>query len=164
LNWHRGPALPESKGWIARRARAGDLGALVDLCKAHAEFERVGYDAAGKADRLWQALANHPPRLHAWVCSSGHDVAGYATATREYSTWNACEYLHLDCLFIRADARGAGLGARLLQAVIAFARDSGLPQLQWQTPEWNLDACRFYLRHGGIARPKSRFTLDIAMR
>jgi GNAT superfamily N-acetyltransferase len=76
---------------------------------------------------------------------------GYATASREYSTWSACEYLHMDCLFVRSNARGAGLGAALLKTVVAVARDLGVPEVQWQTPDWNVDASQFYQRHGGIA-------------
>jgi GNAT superfamily N-acetyltransferase len=133
---------------------------VVELCREHAQFERFDYEATGKAARLGTALSCDPPRLYAWVGGIGDELVGYATAAREYSTLRAGEYLHMDCLFVRESARGAGIGAALLHAVVASARALGLSEIQWQTPEWNADASRFYQRHGGIARHKLRFTLD----
>jgi GNAT superfamily N-acetyltransferase len=133
------------------------MAALAALCREHAEFEQAGHDAKGHAERLAAALFCDPPRLHAWTGVVGHELVGYATASREYSTWSAGEYLHMDCLFVRASARGAGLGAALLQAVIDSAREGGIADIQWQTPAWNVDAARFYRRHGATASPKLRF-------
>lgn len=86
-------------------------------------------------------------------------VAGYATASAEYGTWIAGEYLHMDCLFVQPRYRNARMGTALLSAVVQYARDCGYRELQWQTPEWNSDACRFYRRHGGSGEAKMRFRL-----
>ena len=48
-----------------RPAQAGDAQALAALCRAHAAFEQLPYQADGHASRLAQALEN--ARLHAWV-------------------------------------------------------------------------------------------------
>ncbi len=148
--------------YVIRRAEPRDLEALLELCREHAEFERAGLELDGKDLRLSDALFSAAPRLHAWVVSRGSELMGYATASLEYSTWAASEYLHMDCLFMRAAARGTGLGAALLGEVLAFARQQGLVEVQWQTPDWNEDACRFYRRQGGIDQGKRRFTLAIA--
>jgi GNAT superfamily N-acetyltransferase len=153
---------PEPGDVVIRRALPADVEALVRLCKDHADFERVGYEAHGKAACLSAALFSDAPRLYAWVAVTRDALVGYATASREYSTWSACEYLQMDCLFVRSNARGAGLGAALLKTVVAVARDLGVPEIQWQTPDWNVDASQFYQRHGDIAKRKLRFTLDIA--
>jgi GNAT superfamily N-acetyltransferase len=153
---------PQLRDFIIRHAQMVDVETLVDLCKEHADFERVAYDTNGKVASLSAALLSEVPRLYAWVAVTSDALVGYATASREYSTWSACEYLHMDCLFVRSDARGAGLGAALFRTVVAFAGDIGVPEIQWQTPDWNVDASRFYQRHGGIAKAKLRFTLDIS--
>jgi GNAT superfamily N-acetyltransferase len=153
---------PETGDVLIRRAMPTDVEALVGLCKNHADFEQVGYEANGKAACLSAALFSNTPRLYAWVATGRDALVGYATASREYSTWSACEYLHMDCLFVRSYARGAGIGAELLKTAVAFARTLGLPEVQWQTPDWNVEASRFYQRHGGIAKGKLRFTLSIS--
>jgi GNAT superfamily N-acetyltransferase len=132
------------------------------MCKEHAHFERVAYDTAAKADRLAKALFSASPRLYAWVALAEEaDIIGYATAAPEYSTWSARQYLHMDCLFVRSTRRRAGVGASLLRSVIGLARELGHQEIQWQTPQWNVDASRFYRCHGAAAQDKLRFTLSV---
>lgn len=55
-------------------------------------------------------------------------------------------WLSIDVLFVEADARGAGLGSRLLaeaerQAIAWGARNAKLDTFEWQAPA-------FYRRHG----------------
>jgi hypothetical protein len=77
--------------FIVRRAVADDVDALVALCAEHADFERSGYECADKVRRLSAALFGPAPRLFAWIAIVDGSPGGYATASPEYSTWNACE-------------------------------------------------------------------------
>lgn len=152
----------DADAYTIRCARPQDVAELVVLCKEHAHFERVAYDTEAKADRLADALFAASPRLYAWVAVAGEgEIIGYATAATEYSTWRAGEYLHMDCLFVRSARRRAGVGASLLHSVIGLARALGHHEVQWQTPHWNVDASRFYRRHGGVDRHKLRFVLSV---
>lgn len=144
-----------------RLAAPDDVEELVALCAEHASFERTSYDAAGKAAGLREALFGRNPRLMAWVVTVNGLTAGYATATQDFSTWQASSYLYMDCLFVRPAWRNAGLGGALLGILVQCARDRGLGELQWQTPAWNVDACRFYRRHGAVGIDKTRFCLTI---
>jgi GNAT superfamily N-acetyltransferase len=155
----------DSGAYTIRCARPQDIAELTALCKEHAHFERVTYDTAAKADRLAEALFSASPRLYAWVAVAGErGIMGYATAAPEYSTWSAREYLHMDCLFVRSALRRAGVGASLLHSVIGLARALGHREVQWQTPQWNVDASRFYRRHGGVDQHKLRFVLGVVER
>jgi GNAT superfamily N-acetyltransferase len=152
----------DSGAYTIRPARPLDIAELVALCNEHAHFERAAYDPAAKADRLADALFSASPRLYAWVALiEERGIIGYATAAPEYSTWAAREYLHMDCLFVRSARRGAGVGASLLHAVIGLARELGHHEVQWQTPQWNIDSSRFYRRHGGVDQHKLRFVLGV---
>jgi L-amino acid N-acyltransferase YncA len=148
-----------SQEYAIRSALRDDIQALVALCSEHAIFERAAYDAADKSVRLRQALFSAVPRLYAWVVVIGGNLVGYATAAPEYSTWSAAEYLHMDCLYVKTEHRGAGIGAALMTSVVQLARELGYAEVQWQTPSWNADACRFYRRQGGVAQEKLRFVL-----
>lgn len=130
---------------------------LLALMADHAAFERG--QASAQAAQLSRALFRSPARLFIWVAEDGADLLGYAAASREFSAWQGGEYLHMDCLFVSAAARDRGLGARLAQAVIAFAAAEGLAEVQWQTPAWNRDAVRFYERLGAVGTDKIRFSL-----
>jgi GNAT superfamily N-acetyltransferase len=87
---------------------------------------------------------------------------GYATVTIDTSTFTGERFVHLDCLFVTEGARNAGVGRRMMELVEVFARDRGIRQIRWQTPEWNTDAQRFYVRHGGDGVGKVSYTQIIS--
>ncbi|MGW2277810.1 N-acetyltransferase family protein [Streptomyces sp. NPDC001770] len=144
---------------LIRPATEADLPAIADLCAAHAAFERAGDVPADLAGRLKPVLFSAHPRAWCLVVDHGDELIGYATCSREFSTWQATDYVHLDCLFVTEQYRGEGWGNALLRAVRNAAATRGAAQVQWQTPDWNTDAIRFYRRMGARAQPKVRFHL-----
>lgn len=144
-----------------RRVVPRDLPRLVELCAEHAAYERATFTPSGQLERLERALFAEAPRLHAWVAEQDDTVIGYATATLDYATWEAAPFAHLDCLYLRPEVRGKGVGARLLAEVITLAKQEGCINVQWQTPPWNTSAIRFYERQGAASFPKRRFTLPL---
>ena len=129
---------------------------MLPLIRAHAAYERGS--AIVDAEALFQALSEPSPLLFAWVAETQGRLIGYATATKEFSTWSGHQFLHLDCLFVQPAFRGTGVGTCLMGAVRAHALTAGICEMQWQTPTWNQDACRFYKRLGASAATKERFT------
>lgn len=142
-----------------RRAEARDAPRLLALFKEHAHFERATFDDNLDPQKLLAAIAGNPPRLNVWVACNADGAFGYASATIDYSTWDLAEFVHMDCLYLREGHRGSGAGAALLKAVRAFAQAKGLPQVQWQSPDWNTEAARFYVREGATTKNKVRFYL-----
>jgi GNAT superfamily N-acetyltransferase len=145
-----------------RRALPSDADRILPLIHAHAAFE--GGSASCTATALRSALSSEPLRLLGWVAEQERQLIGYAAATVDFSTWSGHSYLHLDCLFVKSGHRGAGIGAQLFEAACSHATSENIPELQWQTPEWNVDARRFYVRAGAAVVPKARFYLDLSER
>lgn len=143
-----------------RPAQVGDAQALATLCRAHAAFEELPYQADGHASRLAQALEN--AQLHAWVAERNGNIVGYASATLDFSTLCARTFVHLDCLYLDPEARNRALGSALMAAVAEFGRRQGCCDMQWQTPAWNEGALRFYDRSGARRLVKQRYTLPLA--
>lgn len=145
---------------LLRKAVPADIGQLVELCQLHAEYEGATYDPMGKAEKLAQVLVADPAVLHCLVAVSGSTLLGYATATKEFSTWDADYYLHMDCLYLRAEARGLGLGTQFINQLKALARQLNCSHLQWQTPANNDKAIAFYHQQQARSKDKKRFYLD----
>lgn len=143
-----------------RPVTRADVAELVELCAEHAAFERASYSREGREQGLEELLFREPPRLYGWVIETSNGLAGYATVALEASTFDAALYLHMDCLFLRPEARNAGLGRRLMQAIARQALDLGVGVVQWQTPDFNVDAARFYRRAGASEKNKVRFFLE----
>lgn len=142
-----------------RPATAADAEAMLPLIRSHAAYEH-GRTSVSAAD-LRSALDSKPAVLAAWIARQSGELIGYASATVDFSTWTGQPFLYLDCLFVQDRCRGLGVGARLLAAVRAHAAERNLAEIQWQTPDWNKDAIRFYRREGASFLPKARFSLSV---
>lgn len=139
-----------------RPIRPADLDELLMLCAEHAAFERAPFETAGQHASLVRALFEEPVRLRGWMAQDDRPI-GYLTATLDFSTWRARDFLHMDCLFVREGYRGAGVGLQLFDALYAHAKAIGVDEIQWQTPDWNHDAARFYRRLGAGESHKLRY-------
>jgi GNAT superfamily N-acetyltransferase len=143
-----------------RRVEVNDLEQLSALCVEHAAYERASF-ASPNASRLHPAIFSARPRLHVWVAARPSELVGYVSATVDFSTWSSREFVHLDCLYVREAYRGHAIGRSLIDAVIAHAAALDIVEVQWQTPDWNVDAQRFYARLGASAANKVRYTLKV---
>ncbi len=132
---------------------------MLPLIRSHAAYEH-GWASVSEAV-LRSALDGTPAVLVAWIAIQRGELVGYASATVNFSTWTGQPFLYLDCLFVQDSSRGLGVGARLLAAVRAHAAERQLAEIQWQTPDWNGDAIRFYRREGASSLPKARFFLSM---
>lgn len=154
---HSPSTVGSSASFRVRQATGLDADAMLSLIHSHAAYE--GGEASISVAKLQSVLDQDPAPLAAWVADEGGKLVGYATATVDFSTWAGKPFLCLDCLFVQAGCRGSGVGAALLEAVRVHALDRRIAVVQWQTPDWNEDAIRFYLRKGASFLPKARFTL-----
>jgi GNAT superfamily N-acetyltransferase len=140
-----------------RRAVETDLDAIVRLCAEHAAYERSTLDPVAVRRLLPSYLFGATPRARCLIVEADGAAAGYATHSREFSTWRAAEYLHMDCLYIREPFRGTGIGTQMMQRIAHHARSLGCDFIEWQTPSWNTDAIRFYDRAGAVGALKMRY-------
>lgn len=134
-----------------------DLPNLIPLCRSHAEYEGADYKENGQVDRLQRALFGDYPVLFAWVVDTGERLVGYLSATRDFATWPADFFIHMDCLYLDEEFRGKGLGYELMQALVRFARVQGCDLIQWQTPPANERGMAFYKRIGACSLDKKRY-------
>jgi GNAT superfamily N-acetyltransferase len=72
-----------------------------------------------------------------------------------HSVWMAAEDCWLEDLFVRADARGGGLGGALVELALDRARARGCRRVELDTSESNEGARRFYARYGFSESAKS---------
>ena len=134
-----------------------DLPQVVTLCQLHAEYERAAYNSNNKLERLEEALFTTSPKLYCLV----EELIGYATIMDQYATWDATTDIYMDCLIIKESARGLGLGEKLVKRIEKEGRALGCTLIQWQTPDFNTRAMKFYHRIGASSKSKERFFLTI---
>lgn len=144
-----------------RFARKKDLPQIIALCKEHAEHEKAKYDPTSKSTLLSNSIFGQNPVLKCLVVEDDNIIIGYATFTKQFSTWDASFYIYLDCLFLKEQTRGKGLGKVIMEKVKKYGKTQNCHLIQWQTPYFNERAIEFYNKIGAKSKSKERFYLNI---
>lgn len=134
---------------------------IIDLCAAHAAFEKSEFQRDNLAIRLESGLWGKYPKLFCLVVEVDEKYVGYITWMKQYSTWTGKEYIYMDCLYLESNFRGLGIGEALINRMKEFAKKENIGHIQWQTPDFNIRAISFYNRIGAISKSKERFFLTI---
>lgn len=85
------------------------------------------------------------PDRAAFLALVGEDCVGMVRLCRN---WN--QNALIEDLEIKPAFRRRGIGARLMDAAADWSRRQGLRGMMLETQDWNLMACRFYLRYGFV--------------
>jgi ribosomal protein S18 acetylase RimI-like enzyme len=137
-----------------RDAEAKDRKALLFLIKEHALFEGHEQEVFIRHQQLCN-FELFP--LTIFVVESNNKLVGYMSVIKQFSTWEMDWYLYLDCLYLSREARGQGIGLKLMQKLRLFSQENNLSTIQWQTPKDNFVAIKFYQKLGAINKEKQRF-------
>jgi GNAT superfamily N-acetyltransferase len=140
-----------------RPAAPADLPLIAALIRELAVYEKL--EAEVRFDEVVLARHLFGPRPHAEVVVgevNGH-AQGFALFFHNFSTFEGRPGIYLEDLYVRPEARGAGLGKALLAhlAALAIARDCA--RLEWSVLDWNAPAIGFYKALG--ARPMDEWTV-----
>ena len=144
-----------------RYAKKKDLPQVIELCKAHAEFEQTDYENTNKVALLSKFLFTENPSLKCLVVEQENELIGYSTFMKQFSTWDANFYIYLDCLYLKEHTRGKGLGKMIMEHIKEYGKSENCTVIQWQTPKFNKKAIEFYHKIGGKSKSKERFYLDV---
>jgi GNAT superfamily N-acetyltransferase len=152
------PSAPQHRGWVLRRARAGEAGAIKALFwKLHAFNASLDPRFALADD--WEAQLD-PALAHALA---GRDAlcliarergtsqpCGFALAAlhRDSGLWRHREWVEVEALYVEAAWRGRGLAAALLERACGWAARVGQPVVQLYVTARNERALSFYRREG----------------
>jgi DNA-binding MarR family transcriptional regulator/GNAT superfamily N-acetyltransferase len=140
----------QPRAYVLREPRPGDMGWVV---QRHGEFYAAEYGWDERFEALVARLvANYvdnrdPKREAAWIAEVDGAPAGCVFCVRKDDTT-----AQLRLLLVEPWARGLGIGARLVDEVLRFARQAGYTSITLWTNDVLSSARRIYQRAG--------FTLD----
>ncbi|WP_432153966.1 bifunctional helix-turn-helix transcriptional regulator/GNAT family N-acetyltransferase [Streptomyces tricolor] len=148
---------------VLREPRAGELGWIVQRNGALHAAE-YGWNAEYEAlvARIVADYAeDHDPHLErVWIAELAGRPVGCVMCVRDDAPGTA----RLRLLLVEPEARGHGIGDRLVRAVIDFARGAGYRDLVLWTNDVLTGARRLYQRHGFVLtaeRPHRSFGHDL---
>ena len=125
------------------------------MFQAYAAFYKTSVPDGG-FDRVWTWIFD--PANDFWCDIAEGDKGGligftqYQLMHRSLGGGMVC---YLSDLYVEPAVRGSGAGRALIDHVLAFAKDLGLPGVRWLTQEFNYPGRRLYDSYG----PKTDFIL-----
>jgi ribosomal protein S18 acetylase RimI-like enzyme len=147
--------------YTIRNCEITDLPKLVILCQKHAEYEKADYSMEGKEEGLKKILFAAEPKHFCLVVATENGIVGYVTYNFMYSTWDAAQIIHMDCLYLEEQARNYGIGEVLINQLKQIGKEKNCINMQWRTPQFNERAIKFYNRIGAKGKEKVCFFLDL---
>ena len=132
---------------VIRAAEPQDVGTLLRLIRELAEFEQLSHEVrATEADLLREGFGQ-TPRYEALLAEEDGRALGFALYFHNFSTFEGRSGLHLEDIFVRDEARGRGIGRKLMARLAAIADERDCARLDLSVLHWN-PARRFYDRLG----------------
>ena len=148
-----------------RLATPADVPLILALIRELAEYERAPQDAVATPELIHESLfgrgVGNGGRGASAECVIGEIdgiAQGFALFFHNYSTWKGRSGMYLEDLFVRPDARGAGLGKALLVHLAKIAVGRGCGRFEWAVLDWNTPAIEFYKSLG--AQPMDEWTIS----
>ena len=135
-----------------RPAEAHELPLVLEFIRELAVYERLEHEVQVTTADL--AVALFGPRPFAEVvfaCLEGEPV-GFALFFQNFSTFLGKPGIYLEDLFVRPQARGHGIGRRLLAWLARTTLERGYARLDWAVLDWNLPSIGFYRSLGAVAQ------------
>lgn len=135
-----------------RPATDSDIPAILGFIRALAKYERLEHECIATEQGLRKTLFGTRPYAEVVFACVDDTPVGFALFFHNYSTFLGKPGIYLEDLFVNPEARGRGIGKRLLQwlAKTAVERDCG--RLEWAVLDWNEPSIRFYKSLGAVLK------------
>ena len=135
-----------------RPATEQDVPLIQGFIRDLARYEHLEHEMVATEEGLRKTLFGERRYAEVVFACVGDDPVGFALFFHNYSTFLGKPGIYLEDLFVRPEARGRGIGKRLLAwlAQTAVARDCG--RLEWAVLDWNEPSIGFYRSLGAILK------------
>jgi len=137
-----------SRSVVVRPATSVDIGDIVDMIRALAEYEDLAEECSAEAEPLAEHLFGPSPSAEVLIAEINGLPAGFSLFFRTYSTFRVKPGLWVEDLFVRREHRGGGVGGALLTRIAELATERGCGRLEWSVLDSNQPAVDFYQRLG----------------
>ncbi|MBE7183361.1 MAG: GNAT family N-acetyltransferase [Methylobacterium mesophilicum] len=126
-----------------RAIEKDDRDRWLPLWQGYLDFYKQPFDGT-VADTTWMRFFDPDEPVHAFVAEREGRLVGVTHYIFHRNTWMLNPVCYLQDLFTAPEARGRGVGRRLIEAVYHAAKAAGSPRVYWLTHETNAQAIALY--------------------
>lgn len=129
-----------------RNAVKADCPAMMDLIRELAIFEKAPEQVTVSLSHFEESGFGEQPVWWAFVAETDGVIVAMALYYIRYSTWKG-QRMYLEDIIVSEAYRGQGVGAALMEALIAEAKAKHFNGMIWQVLDWNEAAIQFYKKY-----------------
>ena len=133
-----------------RPASRDDVPLVLEFIRDLARYEHLEHEVTASEAQLRDALFGERRYAEVVFACSGGGPVGFALFFHNFSTFLGKPGIYLEDLFVRPQARGLGLGRRLLAWLARTTLERGGARLDWAVLDWNAPSIGFYRSLGAV--------------
>ncbi|UUV04792.1 GNAT family N-acetyltransferase [Ruegeria sp. YS9] len=133
-----------------RTLRAEDKSQWADMWRDYLAFYETALPDDVYETTFSRLLGDDPQDFSCFVAEQNGTLVGLTHYLFHRHAWKVEKVCYLQDLFAQPEARGAGVGRALIQAVYDEADRQGAPSVYWLTQEFNHTARKLYDRIGTL--------------
>ena len=146
-----------SEAITIRPAQPHEAPVILQFIRDLAKYEHLEHEAVATEEMLRDTLFGDRPYAEVVFGCLNDEPVGFALFVHNYSTFLGRPGIYLEDLYVRPEARGHGVGRRLLSWLAATAVSRKCGRLEWSVLDWNEPSIRFYRKLGAV--PMDEWTL-----
>ncbi|MGH8200640.1 MAG: GNAT family N-acetyltransferase [Steroidobacteraceae bacterium] len=140
-----------------RPATRDEVPLVLEFIRDLARYERLEHEVSASEAQLREALFGERRYAEVVLACSGGEPVGFALFFHNFSTFKGQPGIYLEDLFVRPEARGRGVGKRLLAYLARTAVERRCARLEWAVLDWNEPSIGFYRGLGAL--PMDEWTI-----
>ena len=133
-----------------RPATRDDVPLVLEFIRDLAGYEHLEHEVTASEPELRETLFGDRRYAEVVFACVGGAAMGFALFFHNFSTFKGLPGIYLEDLFVRPEARGRGLGKRLLAYLARTAVERRCARLEWSVLDWNEPSIGFYRSLGAV--------------
>ncbi len=134
-----------------KTATVQDVPLILSFIKELAEYEQLLHEVVATEDILKETLFGDQVHAEVIIGYLNQAPVSFALYFHNFSTFLGRPGIYLEDLFVKPEARGKGIGQKILAYLAFLAKSRKCGRLEWWVLDWNETAIGFYKRIGAKA-------------
>lgn len=140
-----------------RTATRDDIPLILQFIHELAAYEKLSHEVVATEALLTETLFGEKAHAEVILGYLDEKPVAFALFFHNFSTFLGRPGVYLEDLFVKPDARGHGIGKKMLGHLARLAKDRNCGRLEWWVLDWNEPAIGFYKKLG--AKPMDEWTV-----
>lgn len=141
-----------------KNATISDIPLILSFIKELADYEKLLHEVVATEETLKETLFGDKAYAEVIIGYLDGRPVSFALFFHNFSTFLGRPGIYLEDLFVTLEARGMGIGQKMLAYLAHLAKERKCGRLEWWVLDWNKSAISFYKKLG--ATPMNDWTVQ----